>query len=249
MHLHFEEKGKGIPIVLIHGFCENLEIWNGFSDELARYAKVIAIDLPGFGKSPLPPTPFSIDAIGSLVLELLRTKGIVSPILVGHSLGGYVALAMLAQDPEFSQKVVLFHSSFYADSDEKKENRDKVITFVKKNGVAPFIQTFVPTLFYKKDHPSVERVIELCNRTPAATLLAYTRAMRDRPDREDLIRNYPHHLLILCGDHDEVIPLAQSKQMAAASLKIKLFILPETGHMGMIESPEVALTAITKYID
>jgi pimeloyl-ACP methyl ester carboxylesterase len=82
------------------------------------------------------------------ILGWLEERDVKSTIVIGHSLGGYVALAMAALDEEFCKKLALFHSTVYADSDEKKANRDKVIGFVTQNGVAPFIQTFVPSLFF-----------------------------------------------------------------------------------------------------
>lgn len=246
MSIHFRELGKGEPIVLIHGFCETLEIWNGFAGQLAQRARVIAIDLPGFGNSPLPSTPFSMDDIARQVLAFLMSRDIHSPVLVGHSLGGYITLAMLQLDPAYCSKVILFHSSVFPDTEEKKANRNKVIDFVEKNGVAPFIQTFVPSLFYIKDHPAIPRVISICNQTPAPTLIAYTRAMRDRPSRVEIIRKYPGLTVILCGDKDEIIPLEISRQMAAIDLRIKLFVLPQTGHMGMIESPGESISAIAQ---
>jgi pimeloyl-ACP methyl ester carboxylesterase len=248
MDIHFRELGKGEPIILIHGFCETLEIWNGFAEQLAQQGKVIAIDLPGFGHSPLPPTPFSIDDIARQVLAFLKLQNVRSPVMIGHSLGGYIVLAIMELDPGYSKKIILFHSSVYPDTEEKKANRNRVIDFVEKNGVAPFIQTFVPSLFYRKDHPAIPRVISIANQTPSPTLIAYTRAMRDRPSREEMIRKHPGLTVILCGDKDEIIPVEISRQMAAIDLRINLFVLPDTGHMGMIESPGKAISGICQSV-
>lgn len=244
MNIFFREKGQGTPVILIHGFCETNEIWNGFDTQLAAHARVISIDLPGFGNSPLPPIPFTIDGVAEIVGNWLKEYKIESPILVGHSLGGYVTLAMAAKYPSQFKNLVLFHSSVYADPDEKKTNRDKVIDFVSSNGVEPFIQTFVPTLFYNKHHPEIDRVRAICLKTPARTLIEYTRAMRDRPSREDFFRSYPGQSLIIAGDKDEIIPLTISKKMASSGLKSGLFVLEDTGHMGMIESGSKATEKI-----
>lgn len=248
MNIFSREQGDGTPIVLIHGFCETHEIWDGFDKKLSSYGHVISIDLPGFGKSPLSQCPFSIDLIAGILLNWLKEKQIKEPVLVGHSLGGYVALAMAAKDPEFCKKLVLFHSSVFADSDEKKANRDKVIDFVTKNGVEPFIQTFVPSLFYNKTHHEVERVRSISAKTPVITLIEYTKAMRDRPSREEFLEKYPYPTLILAGDKDEIIPLEISKKMASKGSKSIFFALPDTGHMGMIESDLLAIEKIGQFI-
>jgi pimeloyl-ACP methyl ester carboxylesterase len=248
MSIFFREQGTGKPIVLIHGFCETREIWEGFDEKLSNYGCVISIDLPGFGKSPLPQGPFSIDLIAGIVLNWLKEKQIKEPVLVGHSLGGYVVLAMAAKDPEFCKKIVLFHSSVFADSAEKMANRNKVIDFVTKNGVEPFIQTFAPSLFYNKAHPEVERVRSIGAKTPLNTLVEYTKAMRDRPSREELLEKSPYPTLILAGDKDEIIPLEVSKKMASTSSKSIFFALPDTGHIGMIESDLLAIEKIGQFI-
>ncbi len=248
MNIYFRELGQGSPIILIHGFCETHEIWSGFDKELAQYGRVISIDLPGFGKSPLPPIPFTIDTVAEIILTWLKDNQINDPMLVGHSLGGYVALAMAALDPQYCYQLVLFHSSIYADTVEKKANRDKVIDFVTNNGVSPFIQTFVPSLFYNKSHPELEKVRSISATTPLKTLIEYTRAMRDRPSREDFFKTYQGHSLIISGEKDEIIPLETSKKMSATGLKSDFLCLNDTGHMGMIEAKPLSLEKIASII-
>lgn len=244
MNIYFRELGQGSPIILIHGFCETHKIWSGFDAKLSQYGQVISIDLPGFGNSPLPPIPFTIDSVAAIILKWLKENHIKNPLLVGHSLGGYVVLAMAALDPQYCNQIVLFHSSIYADTVEKKANRDKVIDFVSKNGVEPFIQTFVPSLFYNKSHPEMERVRSICSTTPLKTLIEYTRAMRDRPSREDFFKTYTGSSMIISGDKDEIIPIEVSRKMSSMGLNSDFLSLKDTGHMGMIEAESTSLERI-----
>jgi len=248
MNIFFRENGQGTPVILIHGFCETHHIWDGFSDQLAKHARVFSIDLPGFGNSPLPHTPLTIDSIADIVLTWLKDNHIEAFVLVGHSLGGYVALAMASKEPALCKCLVLLHSTIYADTDEKKANRDKVIDFVIKNGVEPFIQTFASSLFYNKTHPEIGRVRNICLETPQQTLIEYTRAMRDRPSREDFCKSFIGTTLIIAGEKDEIIPLEISKKMASIGKKCNLLVLPDTGHMGMIESATRSLAGIKSVI-
>lgn len=243
-----KEQGSGVPLILLHGFCETQEIWEELIPHLAAHARVIAIDLPGFGDSTLPKTPFSIDEIAAEVMRWLKEKGVQTPVIVGHSLGGYVALAMARQDPDYCQKMVLFHSSAFADPEEKKENRNKTIDFVKRNGVAPFLETFVPTLFFNKNHPSISRVKSITARTTAETLIAYTEAMRDRPSREDFLKKYKGLTLVIAGEEDGVIPMEISRKMAELSPKITFCTLGKTGHMGMYESTKICAEALVTFV-
>lgn len=248
MTINYRELGQGSAIILIHGFCETHEIWSGFDTRLSKYGRVISIDLPGFGSSPLPSTPFTIDAIAEIVLKWLKENHIKDPLLVGHSLGGYVVLAMAAMDPQYCHQLVLFHSTIYADTEEKKANRNKVIDFVSSNGVAPFIQTFVPSLFYSKSHPELERVKSICAKTPLKTLVEYTKAMRDRPSREEFFKTYKGNSLIIAGEQDEIIPLEVSSKMSSMGAKADFLCLKDTGHMGMIEAVTTSVEKIKEII-
>lgn len=242
------EKGKGQSVVLIHGFCETHEIWQEISESLAVHYKVFCIDLPGFGKSPLPATPFSISDISKLALNWIKDDDIGRPVIIGHSLGGYVALEMARQQPDCAAGLGLFHSTAQADSPEKKENRNKVVDFVSRNGAKPFLDSFVPSLFYKKDHPSVNKIREICNGTSKESIINYALAMRDRIDYQFVMDDFTVPILFICGDKDNFIPVEVSKRQAEKCTDPHFYVLNETGHMGMIEKPENAAKAIKRFL-
>src|SRR5579859_274110 len=156
--IFFRKLGKGKSVILIHGFCETHEIWSGFAEDFSGEFEVFSVDLPGFGKSPIPPPPFSIRDIALKMLDWTDRNNISQPFVVGHSLGGYVALAMAQLEQEKISGICLFHSTPYPDSEERKSNRNRVMEFVKVNGVGPFVDTFVPGLFLDKKHPSIPYV-------------------------------------------------------------------------------------------
>ncbi len=234
--IYYQEKGNGHPLVLIHGFCETHEIWDRFADSLSDTFRVLLPDLPGFGNSPLAPTPFTIQDIGSAMLGWLDELHLDRPVVIGHSLGGYVAMAMVDVQPGRFPGFGLFHSTAYPDSEEKKENRNKVIDFVNRNGVQPFIDTFVPGLFYQKGNPHMQEIQRIASRTTAETLVAYTAAMRDRPTRLALLETFTKPILMIAGEHDASIPYNQSSAQSSL-MKFPLFYgLKDAGHMGMFEN-------------
>ncbi len=235
--IFFKDQGKGFPIVLLHGFCEAHQIWDGFAEELAKDFRVITPDLPGFGQSQLPPQPFTIDDIGDQLIAWLSKLKINNPVIIGHSLGGYVALAMAQKDAGSLSGLGLFHSTAFADSEEKKLNRDKTIDFVEKFGVPPFVETFVPGLFYQKDNPYMDFVRDMALTTPLKTLINYSKAMRDRPSREEFLISFQGNVLVAAGTHDSIIPFSMSQQVSALAPNTMFCPLKNTGHMGMFESP------------
>lgn len=246
--IFFRKSGKGKPVLLIHGFCETHEIWNGFAENLSKTFEVFSIDLPGFGDSPLPVTPFSIQEIARKLIDWIDQENIRSPFLVGHSLGGYTSLAMAKQAQEKISGLCLFHSTPYPDNDDRKSNRNRVIEFVKKNGVDPFIDTYVPGLFYDKKHSAIPGVYKIARRTSEETLLAYTSAMRDRPSSIDFLKEFEKPLLTITGDNDSIISVESVREFGHLAKTSWVHILENTGHMGMFEQPVKALSLLSDFM-
>lgn len=246
--IFFRKLGEGKPVLLIHGFCETQEVWNGLAESLAETFEVFSIDLPGFGRSPLPSTSFSIPDIAETVLHWLEQEKIVLPFVVGHSLGGYVTLAMAGIAPEKLSGFCLFHSTPYPDSEEKKANRDRVIEFVKANGVGPYVDTFVPGLFFDKKHSAIPFVDKIARPTRQETLLAYTAAMRDRPSSAHVLRKFGKPVLILAGDKDTVISKESVLEYGQLARNGRVQVLFDTGHMAMFEQPLMVRNILKSFI-
>lgn len=243
------QKGAGNSVVLIHGFCETHEIWNAVSDQLAVNYHVICLDLPGFGSSSALKMPFSLADIANNIMEWLIFKQIYKPVLIGHSLGGYVALEVARQHPTLLSGLGLFHSTAQADSLEKKENRNRVIDFISKNGAEQFLEQFVPSLFYKKDNSAIDQVRQICARTSKESIVNFSMAMRDRIDYQDFIKAFPFPMLFLCGEHDPFLRVELSKKQAETCQIPILHILEETGHLGMVEQPQESAEAINFFLN
>jgi pimeloyl-ACP methyl ester carboxylesterase len=246
--IFFRRFGKGKSVLLIHGFCESHEIWNGFAEKLSEFFEIFVIDLPGFGESPLPATPFAIHDVARMLLSWMAEENIVLPFLVGHSLGGYVALSMAEQAQKKISGLCLFHSTPYPDNDDRKSNRNRVIEFVKKNGINPFIDTYVPGLFFDKKHPAIPNVYKIARRTSEKTLLAYTLAMRDRLSSIDFLKEFEKPLLTITGDNDSIISVESVREFGHLAKTSWVHILENTGHMGMFEAPDKALRILSDFI-
>lgn len=233
--IQFMETGKGYPLVLLHGFCETRKIWEHFAERLSGDYRVLCPDLPGFGDSPLPENPFDISDISMQVLGWIQENQVVNPVVVGHSLGGYVALAMAAVQPDRLAGIGLFHSTALADSTEKKENRNRIIDFVQRNGALPFVETFVPGLFHRKDHPAIAYVYNIAAGTSTNTLVAYAAAMRDRPAQLDVLAEFTKPILFVAGEKDTIVEYHQLEEQSKLS-KFPFFAgLRDVGHMGIFE--------------
>jgi pimeloyl-ACP methyl ester carboxylesterase len=231
--IFYRKLGKGYPVILIHGFCETHETWNGFAEKLAEKFEVLAVDLPGFGESPMLHPPFSIEDVASETAEWIDNEKIKLPIVIGHSLGGYVTLAMAKKFPEKLAGIGLFQSTAYPDSEERKINRNRVIDFVETHGTGPFIDTFVPGLFLDKKHPAIAEAHRIARRTRKETLVAYAVAMRDRPSSIDFMEDYKKPMLVLGGDQDPIVTPEITQQLGLLSQNAETHLIKKIAHMAM----------------
>lgn len=250
--IFFEEKGKGLPVVLLHGFCENHELWLSFLHHLSKTNYVLVPDLPGFGNSELPSNDFSLADVAGWLKKWLDHKNIERCVMIGHSLGGYVTLEFAKAYPEAVSAIGLFHSSAFSDHQEKKDNRTKTIEFLKSNGVAPFIQTFVPGLFYEGNHEELNHRLaqqkDVGMQCKLETVISYTIAMRDRSGSEELIRNFQKPFLLIAGVHDNAVPLEKSKKMAEMIPHADTHFLENAAHMGMFEQEAETLKIVEQFL-
>lgn len=249
-NLYFEKSGTGKALILLHGFPLNHTIWNGFKDNLTSRFSVYTPDLPGFGKSALPSEKFSIKDIGGILLNWIEEQGIKNPVIVGHSLGGYVALAMIQKSPDKFSGLCLFHSIAGADSEEKKEARTKTAEFVMRNGAYAFTSNFIPPLFADQSRVNdILRVKDIATQTSAETVIGYLMAMRDREDRTHVISSFTKPILMLAGERDGLIPVAKMHEQASKAKNGNLCVLQGVGHMGMLEAANTCADQLQRIFD
>lgn len=247
--IHFFEKGEGQVLILIHGFCEIGAMWTDFAEQLSRDFRVICPDLPGFGQSPIFQNHFSLEEIAVVLKEWMDENDIENPIIIGHSLGGYVALALLELMQSKIKAVGLFHSTAFADDPDKKQMRNRAISFLKKNGAEKFATSFVPQLFpenrRKELATALETAVEQAKESTLEGLIAFTEAMRDRKDRLDILENFAGPKLLIAGTQDGSVKIEASRAQKHAFSDY--FELGETGHMGMYERKAETLWMIRDF--
>ena len=245
----YSDSGEGLPVVLLHGNCETSDIWSGIQSHLVKKFRIITIDLPGFGGSPLLDYAFSLEDVAKEINSFLDSIKLNKYVLIGHSLGGYIALAFAKLFEDKLLGLGLFHSSVFEDDSEKKESRTKLMEFIKANGVKLFIKTFIPSLFYKENlYPLKDIVHDLkksAEQTQPESVIQYARAMRDRNSSEDILKEFSKPVMFIIGDEDASVPLDKSLQQVKLPRNSHFLRLDETGHMGMFEKPDET----TKFIE
>jgi len=251
--LHSESTGSGLPVVLIHGYCEDLTLWLDLKKSLSQKYTVIALDLPGFGKSKSIKAPFNLHDVAETVYEYLtKTLQIKKFVVFGHSLGGYICLDLAANHPESIVGFGLINSTSFADTIEKKTNRQKTANFIDQNGVEVFLQSFVPSLFTAANQqvlrPEISRVLKMGINLPKSVLTSYMLAMANRPDLSYLLKERDH-VLFIAGIEDSII-VTKDNELQISMLKNQIHgqIYDQVAHMSMIESPKILAVALLKML-
>ena len=249
--ISYTDAGHGRPMIFIHGFCESKEMWKSFEDALSPYYRVLCPDLPGFGESPWLEEEISLEQVAVMLGMWIDELALEKPIVIGHSLGGYVTLALAELVGDELGGIGLFHSTAFADDQEKIETRNRTLAFVEKHGVDKFVQSFIPPLFPENPNAELQQkidyVLTLAKKTSFPGLMAYTKAMRDRKDRMDVLENFTGKKLMIAGQTDSAIKIEDSRKHEE---KVDFYFeLRGIGHMGMFEDEEKSLEVIGKFMD
>ncbi|PRZ26417.1 alpha/beta fold hydrolase [Flavobacterium granuli] len=236
-NIAYSDTGKGTAIVLLHGFLENQRMWDNYINAFSKKNRVITIDLLGHGATECMGYVHSMEDNADAVHTVLAELRIRKAIFVGHSMGGYVALALAELYPDFVKKMVLLNSTARADSDERKRNRDRAIKAVK-HSFTNFISLSIANLFSENNRERLSQEIENVKnealKTPLQGIVASLEGMKIRPDREVLLHLSPFPKLLILGKKDPVLQYEETKTQIE-NTEVELISFPD-GHMLHIEN-------------
>lgn len=245
----YRSSGEGVVIVLLHGFGEDGSVWKNQFEVFNDYRLIIP-DLPGSGNSEMT-EDMSMEGMAKTIYDFLTYLKIESCILVGHSMGGYITLAYVEKFSHTLKGFGLFHSSSYADNDEKKETRKKGIAFIKEHGAYEFLKTSIPNLYSpltKEAKPGlIADQISNSKEFSGPALIAYYEAMMARSDRTELLKKTSLPVLFIMGKYDNAVPMKDSLEQCHLPAVSQVQILENSGHMGMVEEAAPSNQAMKDY--
>ena len=249
--LHYTDTGAGPALVFIHGFCEDSGMWDGLAAHFKDRYRVICIDLPGFGRSEAV-KDISIKGMAEAVHAVVKALQPGPVALLGHSMGGYTALAYAEAWSGEVSALGLIHSHPFPDDEEKKENRAKSMEFVERNGSAPYVKPLIPSLFapdFAAAHPEIiQPLIDRASQYDPEGIRAALNAMRLRPDRSEVLRKAAFPVLFVIGTEDQAIPTELSRQQTALPPVAAIHYLEGVGHMGMFEAEKEVQDILEKFL-
>jgi pimeloyl-ACP methyl ester carboxylesterase len=257
--IFYKTIGEGPVVVLLHGVPFDGNLWSNQLNKFSDY-KLIVPDLPGSGHSEMI-DDMSMEGMAECVKDIIvhETASLFfksgephSVIVIGHSMGGYITLALAEKHPELLNGFGLFHSTSYADSEERKEGRKKTIELLKEKGTIEFVKNSLPNLFSpvtkEQNVKLIEEQISIADKFSADALIAYQTAMMQRKDRREILKNANVPILFVFGKHDNVVALKDGLEQCALVNNSLVHVLENSGHTGMKEESEKSNKILSEYL-
>ena len=251
--MYYRKEGKGKTVVLIHGFIEEGSMWDEIVKALKGKYKFIIPDLEGFGNSPLQSKTLSMEYYADEIYKLLKKEKVKQCVMLGHSMGGYIALYFAEKHPQMLSGFGLINSHCYADTEEKKANRKKGNEFIAKHGTKVFVNELYGNLFHeifkKKNKPLIKMLTTSAEKYSAQALIAANTAMAKRKSKEAVLKNSPVPVLLINGKQDEAAPFIYTSKQASLPSVADVHFFETCKHMAIFEKKKETITAIKIFID
>jgi len=245
--LAHESRGSGPALVLLHAFPFDRRMWSQQMARLSDTRRVIAVDLRGFGESPLWGEP-TLDELGDDVVATLDALGVPMATVLGLSMGGYVALSLAERHRARLAALVLADTRAAADSDVARAAREATMRQVRNDGSATFLDGVAERLLSRHASDDLrQHVRDLCVERPE-TILAATRALAHRPDRMALLPRIDCPTLVLCGGEDTTSPAPEMRSLASQIPDAEYVEIAGAGHLSNLEAPERFDEAVARFL-
>ncbi len=247
--INFNASGNGTPLVFLHGFLENSVMWEEIISIFSKTHHCIAIDLLGHGNTQCLGYIHTMEEMALAVKAVLEHLDITKANFIGHSMGGYVALAFIDLFPGIVSGLVLLNSTSLADTNERKLNRERAINVVKKNPNA-YTSMAIANLFAEKNRSQYIKEIDIiknhASKTPLQGIISALEGMKIRKDRSATLYNFNAPKIIFAGEQDPVLAYSQNLK-ESKQLKTDLISF-DGGHMTYIENKEELISELKKFL-
>lgn len=253
VYIEYQDRGSGIPLLLIHGYPLNSTLWQPQVEGLINVARIITPDLRGFGGSDPVKGVYTMDLLASDCKELLDNLGVKQRVVVGGlSMGGYVTLAFQRLFPERVEAIILAATRSGPDSVEGKANRDKSVETAMDLGTPAIVDSMLPKMLSPKTYATKPDLVQFTRNIMEASsvegIIGALQGMKDRPDSTPMLTHIDKPVLILHGADDQLIPAKEAEAMQAAIPNAQLQIFPDSGHLLNLEQSELFNKAVEQFL-
>ncbi len=242
IQLAYERRGKGTPLVLLHGYPLDHHLWDEVAPLLEDTFDLILPDLRGFGESSTVDSFYAMEDFASDIAGLLDYLGIQKAAIAGHSMGGYVALAFVRLFPKRVRGLGLVASQTAADSSERKETRYKSAAEVADKGIGSVVEAMAPKFTSNKKLQAFAR--KSMERQLPAAYIGALKAMAERVDSTSLLPSFLFPVVLIHGDADQLIPIDRAREIKAILPQAYFAEINGVGHMPMMEDEQRTAEAL-----
>jgi pimeloyl-ACP methyl ester carboxylesterase len=248
--LSYTDEGHGTPLVFIHGFPLSRETWSEQVEAFKTSHRVIAPDLRGLGQSEAQPGTNTMDRFADDVHTLLGALDTGPVVLIGHSMGGYVALAFARRHPESLRGLVLVGTKAGADTTEGAAGRRATAEKVKLEGIDGVVNAMAPKMLAasNQDAAMAAKVRDFMEPSKPEGVIAALLGMAERPDSTPSLGRIRVPTLVITGADDTVIPPAESDTLAKGIAGAQLKVIPKAGHLVAFERPAEFNNALGEWL-
>lgn len=246
IRLAYDRRGKGVPMVLLHGFPLDHHLWDEVVPLLEDQFDLILPDLRGFGGSSTVDSFYSMEDYALDIAALLDHLNIDKAAIVGHSMGGYIALAFARLYPDRISGLGLVSSQVLADPPERKEGRYKSAAEVADKGIGSVVETMAPK--FTSDTRLQDYARQSMEQQPPAAYIGALKAMAERVDSTPLLASIDYPVVVVHGDADNLVPVDRAREVKAAVPDAHLVEVSGAGHMPMMEDAEKTAQALKRLV-
>jgi 3-oxoadipate enol-lactonase len=253
INIEYRDEGAGLPMIFLHAFPLNQTMWDDQVAALSNHCRVVTLDLRGFGRSDAPQGPYRMDQMAADVRALMTVLNLDKAVVVGLSMGGYIALALYRNYPETLRALVLADTRASGDTHEVRARRLKSAEKAESEGAKAIAQDMAPLLLGRSTlenrPPVVQRVQAMIESNTPQGIAGAQRGMAERRDSTYILAGIDFPVLIVVGSEDTLTPVAEAESLRNGIPRSRLCVIEGAGHLSNMEQPDEFNTTLTEFIE
>ena len=251
--IFYEVLGSGPPVVLLHPFPANHDLWKPAAQALVSQYRVILPDLRGHGESSIGEGPATMEKHAMDIARVLDREEVGRAPFVGVSIGGYVLFEFLRKYRGRVEALVLCNTKAQADTPEGRAGRLQAAADVIERGTEPFFESMLTKLIGKTTRSTrpdlVDGALQLMRKMSAEDVAMVQRGMAERQDCVETLKTINVPTLIVTGDEDILTGVADAELMRQNIPGSQIRVIAKAGHYSPWEQPEEVGKLVRQFLD
>lgn len=252
--VHISETGKGDKtLFFLHGFLETLYVWEEFIQKISGNYRIVTIDLPGHGLSGTHEDSNTLEFMSKVLIDIFNRLSIKSSTIIGHSMGGYLAIEFAKMFPAKIDSLILLNSTPFADSPEKISDREREVELIKAGKLLAIASVSLPKMFaihnIGKFQPIIDELLEIAEVHDSEGIIASIKGLMQREDNFLFLKSFEKPVYFIFGQNDRFIPEDKANYVLAELVGKKGVIIENAGHICFVEEQKITLGLVVEFLN